>query len=433
MFQKLNEEHGQQLVHDVEHKVFGSEPSQRQSANARTKSESCASRQRDQAASHIGSIVAHETIAESNQRGSSSNRSKHVTIFLSFKAGFKLFSFQELTAENRLLKSLHKRQDSALSKYENTSAELPQLLHSHAEEVRVWQTRCRNFQRQNKELIGKIKQKDSIVLTLSDQNKHLLQLNKDKNLEEREKLADRVRDLEQRLLDKDGDMKLLARRLQLESKAYKSNLYMEQQKYRDLISKIELSEYMIQRPDNGDKKSLQKPLRQRQKSPPRVHASRSAASLTNGNDLILPPCDGQEVKKHDETAKTNSPRINVNPNVKLLPDDSEVDLTKNRYDMSEKIHKNGHDDDEITVTIRNGMNRAKITQKPAKVTAKLTPLHPKQETKKSSDDSEFSDSDFTLFSKHNGTKMVTTMSPFVVRESKNVVGVYLSPFSWTFA
>lgn len=342
--------------------------------------------------------------------------------------------FQELTAENRLLKSLHKRQDSALSKYENSSAELPQLLHSHAEEVRVWQTRCRNLQRQNKELVGKIKQKDTITLTLSDQNKHLLQLNKDKNLEEREKLAERVRDLEQRLLDKDGDMKLLARRLQLETKAYKSNLYMEQQKYRDLVSKIELSEYITQRIDNGDKKS-QKPLRQLQKSPPRVHASKSSSSLTNGGDapLILPPCDGSEAKKPEETAKTNSPRININPNVKMLPDDSEVDLTKNRFDMSEKIHKNGHDDDEITVTIRNGMNRAKMSQKPAKVTAKLTPLHPKQDTKKSSDDSEFYDSDYTFFSEHNGTSKMVTTSPFVVRESENVVGVYLSPFSWMFA
>lgn len=334
-----------------------------------------------------------------------------------------------------MLKSVHKRQDSALSKYESSSAELPKLLHSHSEEVRVWQSRCRNLQRMNKELQGKIKQKDTIILTVTDQNKHLLQLNKDKNLEEREKLADRVKDLEMRLLDKDNDMKLLARRLQLEIKSFKSNLNIEQQKYRDLLSKIEISDYMLHRSEI-DKKL---PKNQNAKSPPRGLNSKSATTLTNGNHnnttpLTLPPCDvaGQQAKKPEEAVKTNSPRINVNSNVKILPcattDDDEVDLTRNRID---KNGHNNHDDDEITVTIRNGMNRARVPLKSTKNPSKLTPLHPK-ETKKSSDDSELSDDSFQLFSEHNGTKMVM-LSPVVVRESKNVVGVYLSPFSWKFA
>lgn len=80
----------------------------------------------------------------------------------------------------------------------------------------------------------KIKQKDAYILATTDQNKHLLQLNKDKNLEDREKLADRVRDLEHRLLDKDNDIKLLARRLQLESKTFKANLQNEHMKYREV-------------------------------------------------------------------------------------------------------------------------------------------------------------------------------------------------------
>jgi hypothetical protein len=46
-------------------------------------------------------------------------------------------SLQELFTENRLLKTLQKRQDLALSKYEGTNAALPQLIHSHNEEVRV--------------------------------------------------------------------------------------------------------------------------------------------------------------------------------------------------------------------------------------------------------------------------------------------------------
>lgn len=144
----------------------------------------------------------------------------------------------ELTTENRLLKAIHKRQDSALAKYENSSADLPQLLSSHAEEIRVWQSKCRNLKQQNKDLQERIKQKDNMILNISDQNRHLTQLNRDRNLEEREKLTERLRDVEQRLYDKDNDVKLLSRRLQLEVKSYKLQIHQENQKYRDCLAKL---------------------------------------------------------------------------------------------------------------------------------------------------------------------------------------------------
>uniref|UniRef100_A0A1Q3FS10 Putative ciliary protein causing leber congenital amaurosis disease n=1 Tax=Culex tarsalis TaxID=7177 RepID=A0A1Q3FS10_CULTA len=153
----------------------------------------------------------------------------------------------ELTKDNRLLRALQKRQDSALSKYENSNAELPKLLHSHAEEIRTHQTKARNLLNQNKELINKLKQKDAHILTITDQNKHLIQLNKDKHLEERERLAERVRDLETRLIEKDNDTKLLARRLQLETKNFKAQLQQEVLKQREMAQKLERAHHEIQR------------------------------------------------------------------------------------------------------------------------------------------------------------------------------------------
>lgn len=85
-----------------------------------------------------------------------------------------------MTNENRLLKTLHKRQDSALAKYENSNAELPQLLRSHAEELRVWQTKCRTLNAQNRDLNKSLKEKETLIIHLTDQNKHLTQLNQDK-------------------------------------------------------------------------------------------------------------------------------------------------------------------------------------------------------------------------------------------------------------
>ncbi|XP_053686519.1 lebercilin-like protein [Sabethes cyaneus] len=153
----------------------------------------------------------------------------------------------ELTKDNRLLRALQKRQDSALSKYENSNAELPKLLHSHAEEIRTYQTKYRNLQNQNKELLNKLKHKDAHILTITDQNKHLIQLNKDKHLEERERLAERVRDLETRLIEKDNDAKLLARRLQLETKNFKGQIQQEVLKQREISQKLERAHHEIQR------------------------------------------------------------------------------------------------------------------------------------------------------------------------------------------
>uniref|UniRef100_A0A182K1Y4 Lebercilin domain-containing protein n=1 Tax=Anopheles christyi TaxID=43041 RepID=A0A182K1Y4_9DIPT len=153
----------------------------------------------------------------------------------------------ELTKDNRVLKSVQKRQDSALSKYVNSNAELPKLLNSHAEEIRTWQTKYRNLQNQNKELVSKLKAKDAHILTITDQNKHLVQLNKDKHLEERERLADRVRYLENRLMEKDNDAKLLSRRIQLDSKNFKAQLQQELLKQRELAQKLERTQHEVNR------------------------------------------------------------------------------------------------------------------------------------------------------------------------------------------
>ncbi|XP_059226802.1 lebercilin-like protein [Stomoxys calcitrans] len=145
----------------------------------------------------------------------------------------------ELAHENRILRTLHKRQDSALSKYESTNAELPQLLHSHAEELRMWQTKYRNLQAVNKDLEQKLKQKETIILSLSDQNKHYLQLSKDKHLDDRHRLTEKLQNLETRLQEKDNDIKMMARKMQLESKQAKQQLQLEQRKTKEVLMKLE--------------------------------------------------------------------------------------------------------------------------------------------------------------------------------------------------
>lgn len=48
---------------------------------------------------------------------------------------------QELVEENRVLNALLKRQERALKKYEGEEAQLPQLIKTHSDEMRVLQTK----------------------------------------------------------------------------------------------------------------------------------------------------------------------------------------------------------------------------------------------------------------------------------------------------
>lgn len=284
----------------------------------------------------------------------------------------------------------------------------------------------------------KIKQKDTIILTITDQNKHLLQLNKDKNLEERERLAERVRDMEQRLLDKDNDMKMLARRLQLETKSFKTNLNIEQQKYRDLLSKLEAAHFELNRTEMSEKRG-----NRRGKSPSnKIKGCKSATSITydngdsnnNENSLtpVLPPFfdNFDTLKKPEESLKVNS-KVKLFQHDKVTDDDElEVDLTRNKVDKSDKALINGNGSvestDDITSVIKNSMNRARhhhhqhhhhyqqqSSTKPSNIpkpSTKLSPMHQQQQQigstcKKttSSDDSEFSDEDYHLFNDHSNT------------------------------
>lgn len=68
---------------------------------------------------------------------------------------------QELSNENKLLKSLQKRQDSALKRYEGTNAELPRIINSHHEELRVLQVKYKKLKALQKETCDLLKEKEN--------------------------------------------------------------------------------------------------------------------------------------------------------------------------------------------------------------------------------------------------------------------------------
>ncbi|XP_078040291.1 uncharacterized protein LOC144471770 isoform X2 [Augochlora pura] len=137
------------------------------------------------------------------------------------------YQLNELANENRLLKSLQKRQDSALKRYEGTNAELPRIINSHHEELRVLQIKHKKLKVLHKETCNLLKEKENELQQLQSQNKHLLQLSKDRNLGEREKLQSQISDLNYRIEQQQDTIQTLHRKLSLESKSLKQQLYTE--------------------------------------------------------------------------------------------------------------------------------------------------------------------------------------------------------------
>ncbi|KAL7732296.1 hypothetical protein ACLKA6_018522 [Drosophila palustris] len=262
-----------------------------------------------------------------------------------------------LAHENRMLRTMHKRQSTALNKYESTGAELPQLLHSHAEELRVWQTKHRNVQAANKELEAKLKAKEAQILTLSDQNRHFSQLIRDKNLDERQKLQDKLKSLEQRLQEKDNDMKLMSRKVQLESKNFRQQLLNEQKKTKEVMLKLEKARLEI----SGYRK-LEEFAPQLDKANPLASARRTKLNSVEETDKI----DKLEksLEMLDKAIEKNN-QSEFNALTDVLETDSNFDFEKDDADEEKSVVQ--------ATDAQDKTKRGKLSLPPAAIPPKPVP------------------------------------------------------------
>ncbi|XP_028142669.1 lebercilin-like protein [Diabrotica virgifera virgifera] len=142
------------------------------------------------------------------------------------------YHLSELSKENQILKNLQKRQDKALSKYENTNADLPRLIRSHEEQLRIITEKNKAQRLKIKELSDLLKIRDEELLRTQEKLIHLEKLNKDKRLIDREKMLDQIEDLQVKLKNTDDVNSILNRKLTLETKTAKQRLNNESMKYR---------------------------------------------------------------------------------------------------------------------------------------------------------------------------------------------------------
>ncbi|XP_044268262.1 lebercilin-like [Tribolium madens] len=142
------------------------------------------------------------------------------------------YHLAEVIRENQALKTLQKRQDRALTKYEGANAELPRLIQSHEEEIRFLTEKNKQLRRNVKELNDQLKHKNDELQSVQEQLKHYEKLDKDKHLLEREKLIEELEDVKKKLGKADNEIVVLNRKLTLESKTSKQRLNMEMAKHK---------------------------------------------------------------------------------------------------------------------------------------------------------------------------------------------------------
>ncbi|CAH2106922.1 unnamed protein product [Euphydryas editha] len=224
------------------------------------------------------------------------------------------YHLQELSNENRILRALQKKQEIALQRYENSNAELPQILNSHNEEMRIQQSKYKQLKQQYKEVSMKLKEKDLQYQQLKDEHQHLLDLTKDKNLPEREKLQAQIAELTTKVQQQNETISMLQRRIALEAKNFKHQLQAEINKHKDTRHDLDLAI------SNADKLSTIIEMKEKMLSTVASRGGKSPTKAVSIMNIARPVSkNGKDATKGNDEKyeKTNIPHMDQNILAKL--------------------------------------------------------------------------------------------------------------------
>lgn len=98
---------------------------------------------------------------------------------------------------------IEKRQECALSKYEGSHAQLPQIIKSYAEDMHSLQIRLRRKKSSYRELENRYRIQSAELMVVHKDFKHLMDLSKNKQLGEREKLSNKLEKAEYTIIQQE--------------------------------------------------------------------------------------------------------------------------------------------------------------------------------------------------------------------------------------
>ena len=124
----------------------------------------------------------------------------------------------EVSKELKTLQNIQRRQDKALSQYEDANAELPALIARREEEIRVLTAKVRSQKERLTTAEAEVKKLNKRILEATDDNTRLSALVEDKSLGERSDLSAKVQELETTIREREFRITKLERAVDLEAK-----------------------------------------------------------------------------------------------------------------------------------------------------------------------------------------------------------------------
>ena len=117
-----------------------------------------------------------------------------------------------------------KRQSTELERIAGARGELPTILHSHNEEVRVLKDKIKRLAQANKDLEVKLDKRDSILLKMKEVNKTLNSLNQNKGFDAKQKMLSDLEELKAQLELRDEENKVSAIDTLIESQLHSNSV-----------------------------------------------------------------------------------------------------------------------------------------------------------------------------------------------------------------
>ncbi|CAI6345548.1 unnamed protein product [Macrosiphum euphorbiae] len=145
---------------------------------------------------------------------------------------------RELIVENRLLKTLEKRHENALSMYEGKQAKLPQVIKSYEEEIRTLKSQIRHIKISFKEMENRYKSQNIELISLQKQYKHLFGLTQNKQLSKKEKLSDQLEEAQSTIKKQDDKILNIMKKLELQNKSHRYHMNVEHIKIKELQHEV---------------------------------------------------------------------------------------------------------------------------------------------------------------------------------------------------
>ncbi|PZC78266.1 hypothetical protein B5X24_HaOG202338 [Helicoverpa armigera] len=219
------------------------------------------------------------------------------------------YHLQELSNENKVLRAIQKKQEIALQRYENSNAELPTVLNSHNEEMRIQQSKYKQLKQQFKEVTAKLKERDMQLQQLKDEHQHLLELSKDRNLLEREKLQAQVTDLSSKVQQQNETITMLQRRIALEAKNFRHQLQTEINKHKDTRHDLDLAI------NNADKLTTIIEMKEKMLSTAASRTLKSPVKTSSGTSISKQSTNKARSETDTSTTRARDDRIMIEQNI----------------------------------------------------------------------------------------------------------------------